>query len=138
MYIAPLNKEKLNSNGRPGFLLIEIMIAFFIMTSMTLVIAHYQGRIAQWQRDISLRLHAIDTLRSYLDSITSSQTLPQIHSLELDNFTIRYNIKSYSEPIKNLTTKFSKKFHIIDATISWKSTLNKETSIAVRTGIYVT
>lgn len=137
MYIAPLNKEKIGCNGQPGFLLIEIMIAFVIMTSMTLMIAHYQGRIAQWQRNTFHRLQAVDTLSSFLDEIVFLQTMPDSHNIQQGDFTITWVTKNYSMPVKNLSTKFAKQFRIIDAVISWPNASGKTESIKMNSGVYV-
>ncbi len=137
MYIAPLNRKKFLRKAAPGFLLIEIMIAFVIMTSMALVIAHYQGAIINGQRTTQLRLQAVDALRSFLDEIKAQNSLPSSQDYEQNEFTITWNSKPYHQPFSKLTTHFDKNFRIIEASIRWENAVGKTEKISMQTGLQI-
>ena len=61
--------------SKHGFLLIEIMIALTLFATISVIVAHYYGRIASLKREVYHYGHALTIVRNALETAQYSKQL---------------------------------------------------------------
>jgi len=105
-----------------GFLLIELLMALFFLTTVTTVLAHYYWHIIACQRDVYRHQQALAVVNEFLETTAVSECSPA-GTRSVDDITLHWKKK------KNVTSGVmdhriisASEYVLLEATATWHTT----------------
>jgi Tfp pilus assembly protein PilE len=128
VYTAPLVSQY------KGFLLIELLVSIMIMSSLSLILAQFQGNIRNIHRTSDEYVKAMHKATNFLEEIIGGNRIIQKNgsSDDDDGYSLSWNIYP-SRPIKGLM--IADVYHFVTVTVSWKDALGNKRLLELATGV---
>lgn len=127
---------------RPGFLLIEILIALSIFVCISVVIALYQNNIVYWHYEARAYAQATTIGSNFIEKVLLRGSLPQTSATEIGDYTVK--MRQINAPFFHgtegvgLTHHFLKNFNVFEVAISWNTMAGKMRTITLTTACMAT
>jgi len=119
-----------------GFLLIEIMVAFALLSCVSIIMAHFCFTIAQWQHESKMFAQAVNIAQTMLETCRRDKVLPATTSKK-DSFLI--SCRSFGVPKVTLpffyTADFLDDFSFVEIKVEWRALNRAQKIYTVTTGL---
>lgn len=117
-------------SNRPGFLLIEIIIALALLSGVASIIAYHQWYACAWTREARVQLAAVNAARDTLEQCLLHHTLRQREGVVVRRIRA-------PQPRSSMYALSDQNFVMVQAVCQWQSVFGDEKKTTISTGMVV-